>query len=170
MKENPNNPRLIRDDKFERLVQSIREFPEMLEVRPIVVNPDNVALGGNMRLRASMEAGLKEVPVIVVDWDETKQNEFIIKDNIGFGDWDWDMLANEWDSTELEAWGLDVWTDRELEGLFDMPEDDGEEANEGDFKLVLTFSPAMGEEIQELLKNAGKSPENAFYEFLKREG
>mgnify|MGYP000871545954 CR=1 FL=1 len=109
VKNNPNNPRLIKDDKFKKLVQSIKDFPEMLNIRPIVVNEDMVILGGNMRYKACLEAGLKEVPVIKVDsLSAEKQREFIIKDNLSGGEWDWDMLANEWESEELEEWGLDV--------------------------------------------------------------
>ena len=108
IKSNPNNPRVIKDDKFDKLVTSIKEFPEMLEARPIVVNPDMVVLGGNMRLKALKAAGVKEAPVYVATWDEIKQKEFIIKDNVGFGEWDWDILANEWDAEELEGWGLDL--------------------------------------------------------------
>lgn len=109
LKANPNNPRVIRDDKFQRLVKSIKDFPEMLEARPIVVNPDNIVLGGNMRLRAIKELKLKEVPVYVASWSEVQEKEFTIKDNVGFGEWDWDILANEWDEVELKDWGLDVW-------------------------------------------------------------
>jgi len=110
IKSNPNNPRVIKDDKFKKLVQSIQDFPKMLEIRPIVVNDDNIILGGNMRLKACKEAGLKEVPIIKAsDLTEEEQRQFIIKDNIGYGEWDWDMLANEWDNEELNAWGLDVW-------------------------------------------------------------
>ena len=109
IKANPNNPRVIKDDKFDKLVTSIKEFPEMLEARPIVVNPDMVVLGGNMRLKALKAAGVKEAPVYVATWDEIKQKEFIIKDNVGFGEWDWDILANEWDAEELGEWGLEVW-------------------------------------------------------------
>jgi DNA modification methylase len=108
IKPNPSNPRLIKDDKFHKLVQSLKDFPEMASVRPIVVNQDMVILGGNMRFKAMKEAKWKEIPVEVVDWDEAKQREFIIKDNVGFGEWDWDDLANNWDAEELEAWGLDV--------------------------------------------------------------
>jgi len=118
IKPNPNNPRIIRDEKFEKLVKSIKEFPEMLEKRPIVVNTDMVVLGGNMRLKACKEAGLKEIPVIIADWTEEQQREFIIKDNVGFGDWDWDELANTWDAEELNAWGLDVpFTDDDIEEM-----------------------------------------------------
>ena len=110
IKFNPNNPRLIKDDKFHKLVKSIQEFPEMLEIRPIVVNDDMIVLGGNMRLKACKEAGLKEVPVIKAsNLTQEQQREFIIKDNVGFGEWDWEMLANEWDNEDLVEWGLDVW-------------------------------------------------------------
>lgn len=111
IKNNPNNPRLIKDDKFKKLVTSIQEFPEMLDTREVVVNKDHVILGGNMRFKAAKEAGLKEVPVKIVDWDEDKQRQFIIKDNVSGGEWDWDMMANEWDADELAAWGLDLPAD-----------------------------------------------------------
>ena len=108
IKNNPNNPRLIKDDKFKKLVISIQEFPEMLEAREIVVNKDHIILGGNMRFKAAKEAGLKEVPVKIVDWSEDKQRQFVIKDNVSGGEWDWDLIANEWDAEELDAWGLDT--------------------------------------------------------------
>jgi len=108
IKPNPSNPRLIKDDKFKKLVQSLKDFPEMANVRPIVVNKDMVILGGNMRFKAMKEAKWKEIPVEVVDWEEAKQREFIIKDNVGFGEWDWEDLANNWDASELDKWGLDV--------------------------------------------------------------
>jgi len=108
IKLNPNNPRLIKDDKFKKLVQSIKDFPEMLNIRPIVVNQDMIILGGNMRYRACKEAGIKEIPVIITDLSEEKQREFLIKDNTSGGEWDWDMIANEWDTEELIEWGLDI--------------------------------------------------------------
>jgi len=114
IKTNPNNPRYIKDEKFNKLVQSIKELPEMLQLRPIVVNEGMVVLGGNMRLKACQKAGLKEVPIIKAsDLTPEQQNEFIIKDNVGFGSWDWDMLANEWDAEKLEEWGMDlpIWQD-----------------------------------------------------------
>ena len=108
IKPNPNNPRVIRDAKFKQLVRSIQEFPEMLELRPIVVNEDMITLGGNMRLRACIEAGLTDVPVVIAKGlTEEQQQEFIIKDNVGFGEWDWDDLANNWDEANLKLWGLD---------------------------------------------------------------
>jgi hypothetical protein len=109
IKVNPNNPRLIKDDKFAKLVQSIKDLPQMLAIRPIVVNSDMVVLGGNMRLKACKEAGLKEVPIIIADnLTEEQQREFLIKDNVSGGEWDWSMIANEWDADQLEEWGLDV--------------------------------------------------------------
>jgi ParB-like chromosome segregation protein Spo0J len=109
VKSNPNNPRIIKDEKFEKLVKSIKEFPEMLNIRPIVVNADMVVLGGNMRLKACKEAGLKEVAIIKAeDLTEEQQKQFIIKDNVGFGEWDWEGLANQWDENELAEWGLDI--------------------------------------------------------------
>ena len=106
---NPNNPRIIKDDKFLKLVQSIKEFPEMLELRPIVIDETNMVLGGNMRLKACIEAGLKDVPVKVAKGlTEEQKKEFIIKDNVGFGEWNWDDLANEWNIEDLSNWGLDL--------------------------------------------------------------
>jgi ParB-like chromosome segregation protein Spo0J len=111
VKKNPNNPRIIKDDKFVKLVNSIKEFPKMLEIRPIVVNADMVVLGGNMRLKACIEAGLKEVPIIKADdLTEDEQRQFIIKDNVSGGEWDWEMLSNEWDVDLLGGWGLGVPT------------------------------------------------------------
>jgi DNA modification methylase len=107
VKSNPNNPRLIKNDKFKKLVKSVQEFPEMLKLRPIVVDENMIVLGGNMRLKACQEAGLKEVWIEVADLTEQQKKEFTIKDNVGFGEWEWDMLANEWEQTELEDWGLD---------------------------------------------------------------
>ena len=129
IKNNPNNPRIIKDDKFKKLVASIREFPKMLEIRPIVVNDDMIVLGGNMRLKAIKELGLTEAPVIKIsDLTDDEQRQFIIKDNAGFGEWDWNMLANEWDVEDLDKWGLDLPLDfeKELEAVeddFAIPED-----------------------------------------------
>lgn len=109
IKSNPNNPRVIKNDKFDKLVQSIKDFPKMLEIRPIVVNEDNIVLGGNMRLKACIEAGLKEVHVLYAnDLSPEEQNEFIIKDNVSFGEWNWDTLSLEWEADELTNWGLDI--------------------------------------------------------------
>lgn len=109
IKPNPNNPRIIKDDKFKKLVKSIQDFPQMLELRPIVIDENNIVLGGNMRLKACIEAGLTDVPVKQAkDLTEEQKKEFIVKDNIGYGQWDWDDLANNWDAEELVEWGLDI--------------------------------------------------------------
>jgi ParB-like chromosome segregation protein Spo0J len=109
IKSNPNNPRLIKDHKFKQLVKSIQDFPQMLELRPIVIDENNMVLGGNMRLKACIEAGLTDVPVIHANnLTEAQKKEFIIKDNISFGEHDWDALANEWNIIELDEWGLDI--------------------------------------------------------------
>lgn len=108
IKSNPNNPRLIKDHKFKQLVKSIQEFPEMLELRPIVIDENNIVLGGNMRLKACIEAGLKDVPVKIATLNEQQKKEFIIKDNISFGEHNWELLANEWNIEDLDDWGLDI--------------------------------------------------------------
>lgn len=109
LKENPNNPRTIKNDKFKKLVKSIKDFPEMLEARPIVVDDYMIVLGGNMRLKACKDAGLKEVDIIrFVNLSEDKKKEFIVKDNVGYGEWDWDILNVDWDVDLLQEWGLDV--------------------------------------------------------------
>jgi ParB-like chromosome segregation protein Spo0J len=106
---NENNPRILKDDKFKKLVQSIKDFPEMLEIRPIVVNNEMMILGGNMRWKAIQEIGIKEIPIIKAEnLTEEQEREFLIKDNVGFGEWDWDALANDWNPEELDLWGLEV--------------------------------------------------------------
>jgi len=112
IKSNPNNPRIIKDDKFKKLCKSISELPKMMELRPIVVDDNFVVQGGNMRLKALNELNYKEIPDSWVkqakDFTEDELKEFIIKDNVGFGEWDWDDLANNWDVEKLEDWGLDI--------------------------------------------------------------
>jgi len=114
LKPNQANPRIIKDKKFKKLIKSIKEFPEMLDLRPIVVDEDMTILGGNMRYKACIDAGLKEVPVTIAKGlTDAQKQEFIVKDNVGFGEWEWDMLANEWDSVQLAEWGLDVWENQD---------------------------------------------------------
>ena len=133
---NTSNPRIIKDDKFKKLVKSIKEFPEMLNLRPIVVDKDMVVLGGNMRLKACQAAGLTEVPIIVADQlTPEQQAEFIIKDNVGFGEWDWDILANEWDAELLQDWGLDLPFDNTP--VLEAEEDDYEAPSEIKTEIVL---------------------------------
>lgn len=134
LRANPKNPRIIKDEKFQKLVQSIKDFPEMLELRPIVVDGEWMVLGGNMRLKACQAAGLKEVPVaIAANLTPDQQREFIIKDNVGFGEWEWDALANEWDAETLDKWGLDV------------PEmiDEAEEGDEIEFPQSVQLAPTQ---------------------------
>ena len=164
VKSNPNNPRLIKDDKFTKLVQSLKDFPEMANVRPIVVNQDFVVLGGNMRLKAMKEAGWKEVPVQVVDWSEEQQKEFIVKDNVGCGEWDWDMLANEWDAEDLEKWGLD------LPGFDANSEDFGEgfslpNGDKSPFQqMTFTLADEQATEIQNAITDIKATTEYKFME------
>jgi ParB-like chromosome segregation protein Spo0J len=150
VKLNPNNPRLIKDDKFKKLVQSIKDFPEMLNIRPIVVNQDMIILGGNMRYKACKEAGLKEVPIIKTDLTEAQQREFLIKDNTSGGEWDWEVLANEWDNEQLEAWGLD------LVGFDANAEDFGEDFSlaDGDKAPFQQMTFTLADEQAEQIKNA----------------
>lgn len=112
IKPNPNNPRLIKDDKFQKLVNSIKDFPKMMELRPIIINSDNIVLGGNMRLKALKEIGYKEIPDEWIkraeELTEEEQRRFIIADNVGFGEHDWDVLSNEWDAEQLIEWGLEI--------------------------------------------------------------
>lgn len=151
LKSNPANPRIIKDSKFEKLVQSILEFPKMLEIRPIVVNADFMVLGGNMRLKAVKHLKLTEVPVIKIDdLSEAQQRQFIIKDNAGFGEWNWEQLANEWDAEDLVKWGVDVM----------LPSSEEEQSDEplkfAPPKLIITFVnegdlQAAENDIQEIL-------------------
>jgi hypothetical protein len=158
IKSNPNNPRIIKDDKFQKLVQSIKEFPQMLDLRPIVVNEDMIVLGGNMRLKACKEAGIKEVPIIKAsDLTEEQQKAFIIKDNVGYGEWDWDMLANEWDADELVEWGLDVWQqpvepDYSILDGEDLSDQLNEMAEGVKKAIQIEFEAEHYEEAQELVK------------------
>jgi hypothetical protein len=145
IKTNPKNPRLIKDDKFKKLVKSIQEFPQMLELRPIVVDENNIILGGNMRYKACIEAGLKEIYILKAeDLTEQQKDEFIVKDNVGFGEWDWDILANEWDTDKLQDWGLDLPLDVSVQEL-EAEEDDYEIPNEINTDIVLGDLFEIGE-------------------------
>ena len=158
LKNNPNNPRFITDDKFEKLKKSISEFPEMMEKRPIVcvtdVDDKIYPLGGNMRLKALQELKYKDIPdnwvQMADEWTEEQRREFVIKDNVGFGEWDWEQLANEWDSEKLEEWGLD------LPG-FDLDADElGEDFSlpDGDKAPFQQMTFTLADEQAEQIKNA----------------
>ena len=166
VKANPNNPRIIKNDKFKKLVKSIQEFPEMLALRPIVVDENMIVLGGNMRLKASKEAGLKEVWIEVAEGlTEEQKKEFIVKDNVGFGEWEWDMLANEWDSVQLAEWGLDVWQNEDdIEDIEEIT-DFNEEVN----FIIKCENTIQLKQLQDKLKiTSTKTSYNKFIESLNK--
>ena len=170
IKSNPNNPRIIKDDKFKKLVKSIQEFPQMLKLRPIVVNKDMVVLGGNMRLKACKEAGLKEVHILKADeLTDEQQKEFIVKDNVGFGEWDWDMLANEWDTDKLEDWGLDLpiyFNDSDELGTdFSLPEGDKAPFQQ----MTFTLADEQAEQIKNAIADIKQTEEYKYCETLGNE-
>lgn len=169
IKTNPKNPRLIKDDKFRKLVKSIQEFPQMLELRPIVVDENNIVLGGNMRLKACIEVGLKEIYIVKAeDLTEEQKDEFIVKDNVGFGDWDWDLLANEWDVEKLDEWGLTIPSfssdDIDLNDFFE----ENNEPKDEKFKIVLEYTEEDYAEVTELFKNYSGSKEQIVVDLLKK--
>ncbi len=146
VRPNPDNPRFIKGNKFEKLVKSIKEFPQMLDLRPIVVNQDMIVLGGNMRLKACEEAGLKEVPIIFADnLTPEQEKEFIIKDNSSFGEWDWDLLANEWETEQLIDWGMDIPDDWAVDEVLEAEEDNFEAADDIQTDIVLGDLIEIGE-------------------------
>lgn len=171
LKPNPSNPRIIKDDKFAKLVQSIKDFPEMLNLRPIVCNADMIVLGGNMRLKAAKEAGLKEVPVIISkDLTPEQEKEFIIKDNVSGGEWDWDILKEDWDAELLDSWGLDLPSFEEVENDKDYS-DKNKEINTGDFSDKMTIKLEYTEEdyhrVKEAFHNIGGTPEQIIWNLLQ---
>ena len=170
VKPNENNPRFIKDYKFKKLVKSIKEFPEMLKLRPIVVNSDMVVLGGNMRLKACKEAGLKEVWVLKADdLTEKQQREFIVKDNVGFGEWDWDVLGNEWNTQQLEDWGMEVIgfdvDEEDLSDSFSLP--DGDKAPFQ--QQTYTLADAQAEQIKNAIADVKKTEEYNYVETFGNE-
>ena len=159
VKPSPNNPRIIKDNKFKKLVRSIQDFPEMLKLRPIVVDDDNFILGGNMRYKACVEAGLKEISIIkATELTEEQKQEFVIKDNSSFGEWDWDVLANEWDNTKLNDWGMDVWEANEDIDYSILDDDEGFETSVDDMKsnskkaVMIEFDILDFDEAYQLVK------------------
>jgi len=176
IKPNPKNPRTIRDEKFEKLKQSIQDFPDMLNKRPLVCFTDKdgkyVVLGGNMRLKASKEVGLKELPIILADeWTEEQKQEFLIKDNVGFGEWNWNELQTDWDTDQLNEWGLDV-------PVFDQPTDldysgKNEEINidqlDGLMMIKLNYSEEEYWQVKQQLSEIASTPEQAVWKLLGNE-
>lgn len=133
IKENPDNPRIIKDAKFKALVQSLKDFPEMMEAREVVLNTEHIILGGNMRFKAAKEAGWTEIPAKIVDWPAEKQREFVIKDNLSGGEWDWESVANQYDALELEEWGMDLPSFFENED--EVEEDDAPEVDDANLPV-----------------------------------
>jgi ParB-like chromosome segregation protein Spo0J len=173
VKPNPKNPRIIKDGKFQKLVNSIQEFPDMLNKRPLVVftDVDNkyVVLGGNMRLKACKEIGLKEIPIIVADeWTEEQKNEFLIKDNVGFGEWDWDSLANEWDVEKLDDWGLDIPNFNNVDYSEKNEEIDIDSLDET-MTIKLNFTETEYWTVKQQLSEIAATPEQAIWKLLGNE-
>ncbi len=173
IKQNPNNPRLIKDSKFQKLVKSIKEFPKMMALRPMIINSDNIVLGGNMRLKALKELGYKEVPDDWVkraeDLTEEETRRFIIADNVGFGEHDWELLQNDWDLGELEDWGLDC-------GGFDIDSDEyGEDFSlkDGDKapfqQMTFTLADEQAEQIKKAISDIKKTDDYKYAETMGNE-
>jgi ParB-like chromosome segregation protein Spo0J len=173
VKPNPKNPRIIKDGKFQKLVKSIQEFPDMLNKRPLVVftDVDNkyVVLGGNMRLKALNELKYKEIPVIVADeWTEEQKAEFLIKDNVGFGEWDWDSLANEWDAENLDDWGLDIPNFNNVDYSEKNEEIDIDSLDET-MTIKLNFTETEYWTVKQQLSEIAATPEQAIWKLLGNE-
>ena len=174
LKNNPNNPRIIKDDKFEKLKKSISEFPEMMEKRPIVcvtdVDGKLYPLGGNMRLKALQELKYKEIPdswvVIADEWTEEQRREFVIKDNVGFGEWDYDLLKQQYEIVELEEWGVTVpyYEPVNPDDFFNFHEEN--EEKEKTKKLILEYSESDFEKVSEAIEKLGNSPEQVIWKLL----
>ena len=169
IKANPSNPRVLRDEKFAKLKQSIQDFPDMLNYRAIVAVTDTdgkyMVLGGNMRLRALQELGIKEVPVMLADhWTEEQRRAFIIKDNVGFGEWDWDALANEWDGEKLSEWGLDIPIGQDFSDKNKEIDTDG---FADEVTISLKYSEADHAKVREALAKVAATPEQAVWKLLK---
>jgi len=175
IKPNPNNPRVLRDDKFQKLKQSIAEFPKMLSLRPMVIDENNVVLGGNMRLRALQELGFNDIDEAWVkrssDLTEEEKKRFIIADNVAFGEWDWDTLANDWEVVDLEAWGLDI-PQFDERGEIDYS-DKNKEVDIEDLEGLMTINLKYNEEdywkVKEQLSKVAHTPEQAVWKLLKNE-
>jgi hypothetical protein len=166
IKPNPNNPRIIKDDKFKKLVKSIQDFPQMLELRPIVIDENNIVLGGNMRLKACIEAGLKDVPVKQAkELTEEQKKEFIVKDNVGYGEWDWDDLANNWDEQLLTEWGLDI-PNFDSGGFADQNKELSLDDVSDSMTITLKYIEDEYHLVKEQLLKIAATPEQAIWKLL----
>ena len=166
IKPNPNNPRLIKDHKFKQLVKSIQDFPQMLELRPIVIDENNMVLGGNMRLKACIEAGLKDVPVKQAkDLTHEQKNEFIIKDNVSFGEWDWDNLANNWNVDDVVEWGLEI-PNFDTEGFSDKNKELSLDDVTDSMTITLKYTEDEYHIVKDALLKLASTPEQAIWKLL----
>lgn len=175
IKPNPNNPRVLRDDKFQKLKQSITEFPKMLSLRPMVIDENNVVLGGNMRLRALQELGFTDVDEAWVkrssDLTEEEKRRFIIADNVAFGEWDWDTLANDWEVVDLEAWGLEIpqFDNEAYTNYSDKNKEIDVEKLEGLMTINLKYTEEDYWKVKEQLSKIAQTPEQAVWKLLRNE-
>lgn len=160
IKINEDNPRYIKQEKFEKLKKSITDFPEMLEMRPIVIDENNIVLGGNMRFQACKELGMQEITVMQIEGlSEEKKREFIIKDNASFGDWDWDVLANEWETSDIKDWGIDAWEEPKFEPDLEPDKSQGDVTDEDiekQEKKNQLGTPKQGGNIECICPNCGE--------------
>jgi ParB-like chromosome segregation protein Spo0J len=170
IKPNPNNPRIIKDNKFKQLVKSIQDFPQMLELRPIVIDENNIVLGGNMRLKACQEAGLIDVPVVLAkDLTEEQKKEFIVKDNVGYGEWDWSDIANNWEIDLINEWGLDIpgfeLNAGELSEEFSLPSGDKSPFQQ----MTFTLADEQAEQIKNAIEEIKRTEEYKYVETMGNE-
>lgn len=172
IKPNPENPRIIRDAKFEQLKKSIQEFPAMLELRPMVIDANNVVLGGNMRLRALQDLGYTEIPEAWIkraeELTEDEKRRFIIVDNVGYGEWDWDAIANGWDADEVREWGLDMPGFDSVNYAEQNKEIEIEDID-GSMTINLKYTESEYWQVKEQLNKIAQTPEQAVWKLLGNE-
>jgi hypothetical protein len=171
IKPNPDNPRLIKDEKFYKLVSSLETFGEkMMPLRPIVIDENNIILGGNMRFKALKELGYSKVPESWIkraeELTEAEKREFIIKDNIGFGNWDWSLLSNQWDSKEVSQWGLDLEKIEDIDLTEFFENDFTDNSIEQSKKIILEYTEQDYEKVIDAIQKIGGSPEKVFWNLL----
>ena len=169
LKPNPQNPRVLRDERFEALKKSITDFPDMLNYRALVATSNDdgtfTVIGGNMRLKALQDLKIKEAPVMLADhWTKEQRREFIIKDNVGFGDWDWDQLANEWDAGQLSDWGLEV---PNVADFSTANEEVDVDALDGAMCIKLNYTEDEYWKVKNALATIAATPEQAVLQLLK---
>jgi hypothetical protein len=174
IKPNPKNPRTIKDERFEKLKKSIEDFPDMLNKRPLVCFTDTdgkfVVLGGNMRLKAAKDLGLKELPIILADeWTEEQKAEFLIKDNVGFGEWDWNELNTDWDTEQLNEWGLDIPKFSDPVDYSDKNEEIDIDNLDSDMIIKLKYTEDEYHLVREQLSKIAATPEQAVWKLLGNE-